>query len=78
MTFRIPGRIGSIAAACGLATLAAWVGPTTRAQEPGGQARHANQSGDLDWRSHNFDLRNGHYSPVDEINVSNVARLTLK
>jgi glucose dehydrogenase len=72
------GRVGSLAAACSLATLAVWIGPTTRAQTSNSTPRQASQSGDVDWRSHNFDVRNGHYSPVDDINVSNVAQLTLK
>ena len=75
---RALGCIGNIAAACSLATLAVWIGPTTQAQAPEGPARHASQSGNVDWRSHNFDLSNGHYSHVDDINVPNVARLTLK
>src|SRR5258708_2786526 len=31
-----------------------------------------------DWRLHNFDLHSSRYSPADEINASNVGRLTLK
>lgn len=61
-----------------VAEFAVWIGPTTRAQISEATSRGASQSGDVDWRSHNFDVRNGHYSPVDDINVSNVAQLTLK
>src|SRR4029434_3170852 len=72
------GRVGRIAAACSLAALAVWIGPTTRAQRSEAASRGVSQSGDVDWRSHNFDARNAHYSPVDDIHVSNVATLTLK
>ena len=34
--------------------------------------------GPADWSLHNLDLRNSRYSPLDEINTSNVGRLTLK
>jgi PQQ-dependent dehydrogenase (methanol/ethanol family) len=70
-------RLGSLVTACGLAALAAWNQPTG-AQTANAPARRASPSGDVDWRSHNFDVRNQHYSPVEEINASNVAKLTLK
>jgi quinoprotein glucose dehydrogenase len=41
-----------------------------RAQAPAGT--------NADWALHSLDLRNGRYATLDEINVSNVARLTLK
>lgn len=31
-----------------------------------------------DWTGHNYDLKNGRYSPLDQINVSNVAQLAQK
>ena len=75
---RAVGHLGTIAVACSLAALVVSIGPTARAQTSGTTPRQAGQPGDVDWRSHNFDLSNGHYSPVDEINVSNVGRLALK
>src|SRR3989441_3115664 len=75
---RAVGHLGTIAVACSLAALVVSIEPRARAQTSGTTPRQAGQPGDIDWRSHNFDLSNGHYSPVDEINVSNVGRLALK
>ncbi len=36
------------------------------------------QGGNANWSSHNIDLHNSRFSPVDEINTSNVGRLTQK
>jgi quinoprotein glucose dehydrogenase len=38
----------------------------------------ASPAGKGDWPMYNFDLHNSRFSPLDEINVSNVGKLTLK
>lgn len=38
----------------------------------------AQGSGTTDWSMHNVDLRNSRYSPLDEINTTNVGALTMK
>jgi PQQ-dependent dehydrogenase (methanol/ethanol family) len=37
---------------------------------------HAQGKGSGDWVSHNFDRQNSRFSPLDQINISNVSRLT--
>jgi glucose dehydrogenase len=49
-------------------------GPSVRAQKPAPSGQAAN----IDWRGPNADIALTHYSPADNINVSNVSRLTLK
>src|SRR5829696_3487804 len=63
--------------ACGrvvssLAIAAVALGGPARAQPPAGPG------GSFDWPLHNLDVRNTRYAPLDEINTSNVARMTVK
>ena len=37
----------------------------------------AGPGGSFDWPLHNLDVRNSRYAPLDEINTSNVARMTV-
>ena len=52
--------------AVSLAGIGTWLVAPARAQR--------GTSGD--WPSHNLDLRNGRFSPLDQINASNASRLT--
>lgn len=45
-------------------------GVLVRSQSPGGAT--------FNWASHNLDMRNSRYAPIDDINAGNVARLTQK
>jgi glucose dehydrogenase len=60
---------GRVLARLAVATIA--VGSPAGAQAPAGGAS-------FDWPLHNLDIRNSRYAPLDEINASNAARLTLK
>jgi glucose dehydrogenase len=61
-----------------LATLALAIGSSVQAQRSGSPRPWAGEMGDLDWRGPNFDIGLTHYSPADNINTSNVNRLTLR
>jgi glucose dehydrogenase len=52
--------------------------PSAQAQRSAGPARQVGQPDNIDWRGPNFDVHLTHYSPADNINVSNVGQLTLK
>ena len=54
-----------------LAVVAVALGSPSGAQAPSGAAN-------FDWPLHNLDIRNSRYAPLDEINTSNAARLTVK
>ncbi len=66
MRFTALFRFCTLAAVLSLAGIVAWLVAPVRAQEgpPG------------DWPSHNFDLRNTRYSPLDQISASNASGLT--
>ena len=66
-------RFTTVATALSLGALTTWLVMPVRAQ--GGVQELGAQN---DWRLHNFDLHSSRYSPADEINASNVGRLTLK
>lgn len=59
-------RFGAFATSLIFAAVVMWLAAPTRAQQ--GPAN--------DWRSHNVDAYNSRYSPLDQINTSNVSRLT--
>ena len=59
------GRCATVATVSSLAALILWLVIPVRAQ---GGAQN-------DWRGHNFDLRGGRYSPLDEITPANAGRL---
>ena len=65
--YRASGRIAS-----SVAVIAMALGGSAGGQAPSGPGAGA------DWPLHNLDIRNSRYAPLDEINASNVARLTLK
>ena len=56
----------------GMAVVALALGGPAGAQAPAGTGAN------VDWPLHNLDIRNSRYAPLDEINASNVARLTVK
>jgi PQQ-dependent dehydrogenase (methanol/ethanol family) len=58
--------VWTIVTALNLAGIGTWLVATARAQ--------GNMSGD--WRSHNYDVRNSRFSPLDQIDASNVSGLT--
>src|SRR5262249_26980776 len=58
--------LSTIVIALGLAGVGTWLAPAT----------HAQGKGAGDWVSHNFDRHNSRFSPLDQINTSNVSRLT--
>jgi PQQ-dependent dehydrogenase (methanol/ethanol family) len=55
-----------------VALIALGVGTRARAQT------FATGPANFDWRLHNLDLANSRYAPLDEINTTNVGKLTLK
>src|SRR5262245_25130036 len=55
----------TLAIVLALAAVGTWLAQPTRAQ--GGASG--------DWPSHNIDIRNSRYSPLDQINTSNAGRL---
>jgi quinohemoprotein ethanol dehydrogenase len=65
------GRLIGIVA-CGITALATGLGTATHAQVSAGAGVN------VDWPSHNLDLRSGRYAQLDEINASNAGRLTLR
>src|SRR5262245_48979095 len=71
-------RLVVVATGAALAATAAWMGaPAGLAQaKNGGTTSQA--PAHVDWPMHNLDLRNGRYSPLDEINASTVQNLKLK
>ena len=58
-------RFYTMVTGASLAVLGTWLVATTLAQEGSG-----------DWPSHNYDGRNSRFSPLDQINASNVSGLT--
>ena len=69
----VPATLGLVATAVLLA-MPAWSqsGRSTAGSKP------ASTPGRTDWPMHNLDLRNNRFSPLDEINTSNVGRLGVK
>jgi glucose dehydrogenase len=69
-----------MAAAGGLAAFALQTGAPARAQAPANASPppQIGPGAKADWTLHNLDLGGGRYSPVDQINTSNVSALTLK
>ena len=59
-------RLWTVVTALSLCGIGTWLVAPTRAQ--GGASG--------DWSSHNFDARNSRFSPLDQINTSNVSGLT--
>ncbi len=55
-----------------------WPGATSAAagEQPAGA--QAGRSGNTDWPLHNLDLRNGRFSPLDQIGAANVGSLAVK
>ena len=70
-------RFATLTTWSSVAGLAIWLGAQTLAGRSTLQAPlpRTGQGDTADWPMHNFDVRNGRYSPLDEVNASNVSRL---
>src|ERR1700674_1685008 len=77
-------RLTISAPALSVAVLVLWLIKAVAGQEwkattvHQGSLPHVSQAGKTDWTLHNLDLKNSRYSPLNEINASNVSNLTLQ
>jgi quinohemoprotein ethanol dehydrogenase len=73
-------RFATVTAGLSAGGLAIWLAaPALSGRSPiQAPLPQAGQGGAADWPMHNRDVRNGRYSPLDEVNASNVSRLALK
>src|SRR5947209_5567911 len=74
-------RFATVTAGLSLAGMAIWLATPALARARAtiqGSVPQIGQRGAADWPMHNLDLRNGRYSPLDDVNASNVSTLALK